>query len=143
MRHSRTRAAALTRVRRGWIEPPVAASLGTLLGEREGGPDAETRAALTPQQVQQLSTRLQHLSELLAESEDAVLRLTAQERVLKDEIRRLDSVHSVRDLNAEYAKNVLFKFFSAPDREVRTGLDRPQAATPIGGPERTFRIPLR
>ena len=39
--------------------------------------------------------------------------------MLKDEIRRLDSVHGVRDMSAAYAKNVLFKFFAADDREVR------------------------
>jgi len=75
-------------------------------------------AAATEQTLQQLRARVQHLSELLAESESTVLQLTAQEKVLKDEIRRLDSLQGVKDMNAEYAKNVLFKFFESPEREV-------------------------
>ena len=40
----------------------------------------------------------------------------AQERVLKEEIRRLDGLHGMQDMNVAYVKNVLFKFFETDDR---------------------------
>jgi len=84
----------------------------------------DASVAATEQTLQQLRARVQHLSELLAESESTVLQLTAQEKVLKDEIRRLDSLQGVNDMNAEYAKNVLFKFFESSEREVGVGRER-------------------
>lgn len=66
--------------------------------------------------IKALQTKIEHMAELLSDSENNIERLTAQERVLKEEIRRLDGLHGMQDMNVAYVKNVLFKFFETDDR---------------------------
>jgi len=50
-----------------------------------------------------------------------VKRLEEQEKVLKEEIRRMDRMEKRQDMSIEYLKNVVLKFLesSAGEREVR------------------------
>jgi len=61
--------------------------------------------------------KLQHLAELVNESESNVVRLTQQEKVLKEEIRKLDSFEKRQNLSIEYLKNVILKFLQSGDKE--------------------------
>ncbi|KAI8137772.1 hypothetical protein BJV82DRAFT_674402 [Fennellomyces sp. T-0311] len=64
-----------------------------------------------------LERQVQQLREMLDESEDRVEALRAQEKVLKDEIRKLDSFDRRQNLSIEYLKNVLLKFLQAENKE--------------------------
>jgi len=70
------------------------------------------------------SRRLQHLSEVARENESNSARLTDQNRVLKDEIRRLErnEVRKESLSNMEYLKNVIIKFIMLPPCDERTHL---------------------
>ena len=54
-----------------------------------GSLDAQTEKHFTDQ--------IHHLSNLLSDSEDAIERLLSQEKVLKAEIRRLDSLEGLQN----------------------------------------------
>ncbi|KXS19742.1 hypothetical protein M427DRAFT_428667 [Gonapodya prolifera JEL478] len=54
------------------------------------------------------------MAELLNESEARVHLLLEQERVLKEEIRKVDRVDRRQNLNIEYLKNVVLKFLESP-----------------------------
>lgn len=58
--------------------------------------------------------RLEHTTELLNESEAALMRLTEQAKILKEEIRRLErnQEREKEAANMEYLKNILLKFLS-------------------------------
>ncbi|KAI9311189.1 hypothetical protein BX666DRAFT_1998790 [Dichotomocladium elegans] len=64
-----------------------------------------------------LEQKAKHLSIMLEESEERVAALRAQEKVLKDEIRKLDSFDRRQNLNIEYLKNVLLKFLQSENKE--------------------------
>ena len=57
-------------------------------------------------------------------SEATVKRFEEQEKVLKEEIRRMDRMEKRQDMSIEYLKSVVLKFLerSAGEREVREEL---------------------
>ncbi|CAO3617942.1 unnamed protein product [Cunninghamella echinulata] len=57
------------------------------------------------------------LREMLQESEEQVIALRKQEKILKDEIRKLDSMDKRQNMNVEYIKNVLLKFLMSDNKE--------------------------
>ncbi|CAG8465794.1 15152_t:CDS:10 [Funneliformis mosseae] len=63
--------------------------------------------------------KLQHMAEMLNDSEAHVQRLLEQEKILKEELRKLDRLEKRQDLSVEYLKNVVLKFFESnpADRE--------------------------
>ena len=94
-------------------DPSITSTTTTITSTTTITPDS------TPDRIADLEHRISYLSDLLAESENTVERFTVQERVLKEEIRRLDRVEGVQDTNLVYVKNVLFKFFESGDKSVR------------------------
>ncbi|CAG8510248.1 3959_t:CDS:10, partial [Acaulospora colombiana] len=68
---------------------------------------------------QDYALKLHHMAEMLNESEAHVQRLIEQEKILKEELRKLDRLEKRQDLNVEYLKNVVLKFFETDpsDRE--------------------------
>jgi superfamily I DNA/RNA helicase len=64
-------------------------------------------------------TQIQHLTDLLAESEAVVLRLKEQESLLKEEIRKKDrdEKRSQRLANLEYLKNVVLRFLETGEKD--------------------------
>ena len=68
--------------------------------------------------------KIDHLTELLSESEEGVSRLTEQAKILKDEIRRLErNTQREEELqNLEYLKNVFLQFVCPPVGERRAQL---------------------
>lgn len=85
----------------------VYASMSHLLSPLVGGSENKV----------DLEKKVQHLSIMLQESEDRVSALRAQEKVLKDEIRKLDSFDRRQNLSIEYLKNVLLKFMQTENKE--------------------------
>ncbi|KAI8888887.1 hypothetical protein K501DRAFT_10800 [Backusella circina FSU 941] len=61
--------------------------------------------------------QIQRLSEMLHESEDKVTALRAQEKLLKEELRKLDAFDKRQNMNAEYLKNVLIKFLVSENKQ--------------------------
>ncbi|CAI2168385.1 8364_t:CDS:10 [Funneliformis geosporum] len=63
--------------------------------------------------------KLHHMAEMLNDSEAHVQRLLEQEKILKEELRKLDRLEKRQDLSVEYLKNVVLKFFESnpADRE--------------------------
>ena len=53
--------------------------------------------SLNAQTEKHFTDQIQHLSNLLSDSEDAIERLLSQEKVLKTEIRRLDSLEGLQN----------------------------------------------
>ncbi|RUS19612.1 hypothetical protein BC937DRAFT_87201 [Endogone sp. FLAS-F59071] len=112
--------------------PKPAASLSDLLsGTGDNGQDA---LALSAEKEKDYTMKLQHLAELLNESESNVVRLRQQEKVLKEEIRNLDSFDKRQNLSIEYLKNVILKFLQSGDKEREVGtymeMKRARTATP-------------
>ncbi|CAG8662719.1 11796_t:CDS:10, partial [Ambispora gerdemannii] len=81
--------------------------------------DKATIVALSLDKEKEFTFKLQHMAELLNESEAQVKRLEEQEKVLKEEIRKMDRLEKRQDLSVEYLKNVVLRFFetSPDDRE--------------------------
>ena len=77
--------------------------------------------ASSQEREKEQALKIQHLAELLNDSEATVKRLEEQEKVLKEEIRRMDRMEKRQDMSIEYLKNVVLKFLesSAGEREVR------------------------
>ncbi|KAI9010332.1 hypothetical protein CLU79DRAFT_773954 [Phycomyces nitens] len=65
-----------------------------------------------------MTKQVRRLGDMLQESEEKVNALRAQEKLLKDEIRRLDSFDKRQNMNAEYLKNVLLKFLQSENKVV-------------------------
>nr|CAG8498343.1 4124_t:CDS:10 [Entrophospora candida] len=70
-----------------------------------------------PEKEKDYLLKLHHMAELLNESESTVQRLMEQERLLKDELRKLDRLEKRQDLSVEYLKNVVLKFFETNPNE--------------------------
>ncbi|KAJ3109257.1 hypothetical protein HDU97_007751 [Phlyctochytrium planicorne] len=66
---------------------------------------------------QELSMRLEQISELLMEAEKEVSQLSRQEKVLKEEIRRYERIEKLKDLNVEYLKNIVLSFLETELKE--------------------------
>nr|CAG8477373.1 148_t:CDS:10 [Entrophospora candida] len=83
--------------------------------------DMEDRKSLipssAPEKEKDYLLKLHHMAELLNESESTVQRLMEQERLLKDELRKLDRLEKRQDLSVEYLKNVVLKFFETNPNE--------------------------
>lgn len=75
-------------------------------------------------QLASSAKKLQHLTEVLNESEASNIRLTEQTRVLKDEIRRLERNQERQQHaeNLEYLKNIVLKFLTLSKGEERERL---------------------
>ncbi|OBZ86210.1 hypothetical protein A0J61_05737 [Choanephora cucurbitarum] len=64
-----------------------------------------------------LEKQVQRLSQMLHESEENVSALRNQEKILKDELRKMDAVEKRQDMNNEYLKNVLIKFLMSDNKQ--------------------------
>ncbi|KAI8372898.1 uncharacterized protein BYT42DRAFT_578387 [Radiomyces spectabilis] len=69
-----------------------------------------------PDSQEELKKQVQRLATMLQESEERVAALSAQEKVLKNEIRKLDAFDKRQNMNAEYLKNVLLKFLQSDNK---------------------------
>ncbi|KAI8087755.1 uncharacterized protein B0P05DRAFT_584972 [Gilbertella persicaria] len=69
-----------------------------------------------PDERMGLEKQVQRLSQMLHESEDKVMALKHQEKVLKDELRKMDGFEKRQDMNNEYLKNVLIKFLLSDNK---------------------------
>ncbi|KAF9585703.1 hypothetical protein BGW38_001150 [Lunasporangiospora selenospora] len=74
-------------------------------------------SALNISKEREYQIKLQHLTELLNESEAGHQRLLDQEKVLKEEIRSLDRAERRQNLNVDYLKNIVLKYLESTDRE--------------------------
>ncbi|KAH8555511.1 hypothetical protein BGW37DRAFT_477490 [Umbelopsis sp. PMI_123] len=61
--------------------------------------------------------QLKYLAEMLNESESVVVTLRAQEKTLKEEIRKMDAFDRRQNLNIEYLKNVFFKYLKSENKQ--------------------------
>ncbi|CAG8483646.1 6807_t:CDS:10 [Cetraspora pellucida] len=92
-------------------------SLSDLLSDTEGR--ISTSALESSDKEKDYVMKLKHMAEMLNESESQVQKLIEQEKFLKEEIRKLDRLEKRQNLNVEYLKNVVLKFFETNpmDRE--------------------------
>ncbi|KAF9395569.1 hypothetical protein CPC16_007844 [Podila verticillata] len=104
--------------------PPVYSTLSDLLAAKpmvERSPFAETNGvqvpSLSPAKEKEYQTKLQHLTDLLNESEANHQRLLDQAKVLKEEIRNLDRAERRQNLSVDYLKNIVLKYLETPDKE--------------------------
>ncbi|KAF9335328.1 GRIP and coiled-coil domain-containing protein 2 [Podila minutissima] len=105
--------------------PPVYSTLSDLLAAKplvERSPFAETSSVqaplgLLPAKEKEYQTKLQHLTDLLNESEANHQRLLDQAKVLKEEIRNLDRAERRQNLSVDYLKNIVLKYLETPDKE--------------------------
>ncbi|KAG0351907.1 hypothetical protein BG005_008600 [Podila minutissima] len=105
--------------------PPVYSTLSDLLAAKpliERSPFAETSGVqaplgLLPAKEKEYQTKLQHLTDLLNESEANHQRLLDQAKVLKEEIRNLDRAERRQNLSVDYLKNIVLKYLETPDKE--------------------------
>ncbi|KAF9437654.1 hypothetical protein BGZ76_011768 [Entomortierella beljakovae] len=108
------------------VERPIYSTLSELLASKplvdrspfgdssstHGGP-----IALSSSKEKEYQVKLQHLTELLNESESNHQRLLDQEKVLKEEIRNLDRAERRQNLSVDYLKNIVLKYLETSDRE--------------------------
>ncbi|CAB4480118.1 uncharacterized protein OCT59_006347 [Rhizophagus irregularis] len=73
--------------------------------------DMEERTSNVSDKDKDNTFKLQHMAEMLNESEAQVQKLLDQEKILKEEIRKLDRLEKRQNLSVEYLKNVVLKFF--------------------------------
>ncbi|CAG8776116.1 4635_t:CDS:2, partial [Dentiscutata heterogama] len=95
-------------------------SLSDLLSDTEGRISMVSTSALeSSDKERDYIMKLKHMAEMLNESEYQVQKLMEQEKFLKEEIRKLDRSEKRQNLNVEYLKNVVLKFFETNpvDRE--------------------------
>ncbi|CAG8494919.1 19361_t:CDS:10 [Dentiscutata erythropus] len=95
-------------------------SLSDLLSDTEGRISMVSTSALeSSDKEKDYIMKLKHMAEMLNESEYQVQKLMEQEKFLKEEIRKLDRTEKRQNLNVEYLKNVVLKFFETNpvDRE--------------------------
>ncbi|KAG0059988.1 hypothetical protein BGZ89_012653 [Linnemannia elongata] len=109
--------------------PPVYSTLSDLLaakplverspfGDAHGGLGTPAAAAaLSSAREREYQIKLQHLTELLNESEANHQRLLDQEKVLKEEIRNLDRAERRQNLSVDYLKNIVLKYLETTDKE--------------------------
>ncbi|KAG0337634.1 hypothetical protein BG000_005177 [Podila horticola] len=105
--------------------PPVYSTLSDLLAAKplvERSPFAETNGVQAPlgllsAKEKEYQTKLQHLTDLLNESEANHQRLLDQAKVLKEEIRNLDRAERRQNLSVDYLKNIVLKYLETPDKE--------------------------
>ncbi|KAG9066061.1 hypothetical protein KI688_001280 [Linnemannia hyalina] len=109
--------------------PPVYSTLSDLLaakplverspfGDAHGGfGTPAAAAALSSAREREYQIKLQHLTELLNESEANHQRLLDQEKVLKEEIRNLDRAERRQNLSVDYLKNIVLKYLETTDKE--------------------------
>ncbi|KAG0056539.1 hypothetical protein BGZ83_004562 [Gryganskiella cystojenkinii] len=112
-------------------KPPVYSTLSDLLAAKplvERSPFGDnnntnvglglsTTATVTSSKEKEYQVKLQHLTELLNESEANHQRLLDQEKVLKEEIRNLDRAERRQNLSVDYLKNIVLKYLETSDRE--------------------------
>ncbi|CAG8512310.1 8283_t:CDS:2 [Paraglomus brasilianum] len=86
--------------------------------------DTEPKLASSQEREKEQALKIQHLAELLNDSEATGKRLEEQEKLLKEEIRRMDRMEKRQDMSIEYLKNVVLKFLesSAGEREQMTAV---------------------
>ncbi|KAI8600729.1 hypothetical protein EDD21DRAFT_354288 [Dissophora ornata] len=113
--------------------PPVYSTLSDLLAAKplvERPPFGDSSvglgvaAALSSAKEREYQVKLQHLTELLNESEANHQRLLDQEkacslmlRVLKEEVRNLDRAERRQNLSVDYLKNIVLKYLETSDKE--------------------------
>ncbi|KAI1319295.1 hypothetical protein EDD11_004432 [Mortierella claussenii] len=106
--------------------PPVYSTLSDLLAAKplvDRSPFGDTNVglgmttALSTAKEREYQVKLQHLTELLNESEANHQRLLDQEKVLKEEIRNLDRAERRQNLSVDYLKNIVLKYLETNDRE--------------------------
>ncbi|KAG0212037.1 hypothetical protein BGX28_006935 [Mortierella sp. GBA30] len=106
--------------------PPVYSTLSDLLAAKplvDRSPFSEPNlglgvtASLSSAKEKEYQVKLQHLTELLNESEANHQRLLDQEKLLKEEIRNLDRAERRQNLSVDYLKNIVLKYLETTDRE--------------------------
>ncbi|KAG0306656.1 hypothetical protein BGZ98_001958 [Dissophora globulifera] len=100
-------------------KPSVYSTLSDLLATKplvERSPFSES-SVVSSAKEKEYQTKLQHLTELLNESEANHQRLLDQEKVLKEEIRNLDRAERRQNLSVDYLKNIVLKYLETSDRE--------------------------
>ncbi|KAF9951545.1 hypothetical protein BGZ72_006965 [Mortierella alpina] len=83
--------------------------------EPNAGP--AVHAPLSSTKEKEYQVKLQHLTELLNESEANHQRLLDQEKLLKEEIRNQDRAERRQNLSVDYLKNIVLKYLETTDRE--------------------------
>ncbi|KAF9574802.1 hypothetical protein EC968_005280 [Mortierella alpina] len=78
---------------------------------------AVVNAPLSSTKEKEYQVKLQHLTELLNESEANHQRLLDQEKLLKEEIRNQDRAERRQNLSVDYLKNIVLKYLETTDRE--------------------------
>ncbi|CAJ0835621.1 8830_t:CDS:10, partial [Entrophospora sp. SA101] len=110
-----------THFRKDSSRAPSPSSPSSLSGRTSSTHNMEDRKSLipssAPEKEKDYLLKLHHMAELLNESESTVQRLMEQERLLKDELRKLDRLEKRQDLSVEYLKNVVLKFFETNPNE--------------------------
>ncbi|XP_046852090.1 GRIP and coiled-coil domain-containing protein 2-like [Xenia sp. Carnegie-2017] len=93
-------------------------ALETLLSPNKEMADLHD-TVLTEEEILTARREIEHLSELLRESEATAMRLGEQAKVLKNEIRRLERNQEREEglSNLEYLKNIIIKFLSQGSNE--------------------------
>ncbi|KAJ1546723.1 GRIP and coiled-coil domain-containing protein 2, partial [Cladochytrium tenue] len=103
--------------------PPASESFAELLG-RGPSVDEPSAAGLLAADLKEKSMALQyeHVSELLAEAEERLRRLTQSESLLREQIREFERKERREEMlakrqNLEYLKNVMLSFLETPAKE--------------------------
>jgi len=76
-----------------------------------------TASGLSSWKEKEYQLKLEHMAELLNEAEVQVQRMMDQEKILKEEIRKIDRSEKRKDLNIEYLKNIVLKFYESDEKE--------------------------
>ncbi|KAK3605782.1 hypothetical protein CHS0354_033984 [Potamilus streckersoni] len=108
------------------VQKPSLVPLGELLNSeqmdqnyRESDKDAEIE--MLKKQLLTANKKIEHLTEVMNDSEATLMRLTEQAKILKEEIRRLErnTEREQETRNLEYLKNILLKFLTLKQGDER------------------------
>ncbi|KAH6575645.1 hypothetical protein BASA60_004949 [Batrachochytrium salamandrivorans] len=72
---------------------------------------------MTSYKEKEYQLQVQQLGDMLNDNEAEIERLHTQEKVLKEELRRIDRMDKRQDLNVEYLKNVVLSFIESDTKE--------------------------
>nr|KAJ3421494.1 hypothetical protein HK105_003338 [Polyrhizophydium stewartii] len=73
--------------------------------------------AISSYKEKEYQLQIQQLQEVLTENEAEIERLHSQEKLLKEELRRIDRMEKRQDLSVEYLKNVVLSFIESDVKE--------------------------
>ncbi|KAJ3417302.1 hypothetical protein HDV05_005758 [Chytridiales sp. JEL 0842] len=95
---------------------PSSYELGSQVSNALGGSNGRGLLANSMKE-KELSMKFEQVSELLAEAEEQIRKLTHQEKLLKEEIRKYERIDKMQNLNMEYLKNIVFSFLETAAKE--------------------------